>query len=77
MVDLSDLDMVDFDIILGINLLHSCYASLNFQTCRDVFKFPSELIMEWKGGSLSPRWRLIYYLSAQRLISKDCLYRLV
>ena len=27
--DLVDLEMVDFDVILGMNWLHSCYASVN------------------------------------------------
>ena len=30
LVDLIKLEMVDFDVILGMDLLHSCYASLDF-----------------------------------------------
>ena len=30
--DLIKLDMVDFDIILGMYCLHSCYASIDYHT---------------------------------------------
>ena len=30
--DLIELDMVDFDIILGMDWLHSCYASIDCRT---------------------------------------------
>ena len=29
MVDLVELDMLDFDVILGMDLLHACYASID------------------------------------------------
>lgn len=32
LVDLIELDMVDFDVILGMYQLHSCYDSLDCQT---------------------------------------------
>ena len=31
MVDLVELDMVDFDVILGMDLLHACYASIDYR----------------------------------------------
>lgn len=37
LVDFVELDMLDFDIILGMDWLHVCYASINFRTC--VVKF--------------------------------------
>ena len=32
MADLVELDMVDFDVILGMDWLHACYASINCRT---------------------------------------------
>ena len=32
MVDLIELDMVDFNVILGIDWLHPCYASVDCRT---------------------------------------------
>lgn len=39
-MDLFELDMVDFDIILGMDWLQSCYTSLDCYTHRVVFRFP-------------------------------------
>ena len=70
LMDLFELDMVNFDIILGMDWLHSYYASLDCQTCKVVFRFPGESVIEWEGGSLDPRERFISYLRARRLIFK-------
>ena len=32
MADLVELDMVDFDVILGMDWLHACYASIDCRT---------------------------------------------
>ena len=47
MVDLIELDMVHFDVILGMDL-HACYASVNSRTRFVKFHFPNELVSEWK-----------------------------
>jgi len=41
--DLIKLDMVDFDIILGVDLLYSCYASIDCRSYVVKFQFPNEL----------------------------------
>lgn len=76
LVDLFELDMVDFNIILGIDWLDSCYASLDCLINKVILRFPSEPIIEWEGCSLAARGRFIYYLRARRLISKRCFYHL-
>lgn len=46
LVDLFELYMVDFDVILRMDWLNSCYPSLDFQTRKVVFKFPNELVID-------------------------------
>ena len=48
-VDLIELDMVDFNVILGMDLLHPCFASKNCIT-RVKFQFPNEPILECEDG---------------------------
>lgn len=37
LVDLIELDMLDFNVIMEIDCIHSCYASLDCQTQRVSF----------------------------------------
>ena len=69
--------MVDFDVILGMNLLHYCYASVDFRTRIVQFQFPDKPILKLKGSSLAPMGKFISYLKATERISKGYLYRLV
>ena len=46
MPDLVELDMVDFDVILGMDWLHACYASVNYRTRVIKFQFPNDLVIE-------------------------------
>ena len=75
--DLVELEMVDFDVILGMDWLHSCYASVNCITTIVRFQFPDEPILEWKGSILAPMGRFISYLKDRKMISKGYLYHLL
>ena len=44
--NLVELEMVDFDVILGIDWLHSCYASVDCRTRIVLFQFLDEPILE-------------------------------
>ena len=41
-VELVELDMIDFDIILGMYWLHACFAYIDCQTRVVKFNFPNE-----------------------------------
>ena len=47
-VKLVELNMVDFDVFLGMNWLHACFASISCRTRVIKFNFPNEPILEWK-----------------------------
>ena len=47
--DLVELEMLNFDIIIGMNWLHSAYANIDCRTREVKFQIPSEPVLEWKG----------------------------
>ena len=51
--------MVDFDVILGMDWLHSYYALVNCRTRIVRFPFQDEPILEYEGSSLAPMGRFI------------------
>ena len=74
---LVELDMLDFDIILGMDWLHACFASIDCRTRVVKFNFPNKPVVEWKGENSIPRGRIIPYLKAYKMISKGCLCHIV
>ncbi|XP_070032621.1 uncharacterized protein [Nicotiana tomentosiformis] len=46
--NLIELDMVEFDVIMGMDWLASCYASVDGRSKMFRFQFPGEPILEWK-----------------------------
>ncbi|XP_033509762.2 uncharacterized protein [Nicotiana tomentosiformis] len=71
--DLIELEMVDFDVIMGMDCLSSCYVMLDCRAKIVKFQFPNEEVLDWKGSSASLVGKFISYLKAQRMISKGCL----
>src|SRR5688572_17063400 len=69
--------MVDFDIILGMDWLHSAYANIDCRTREVKFQLPYELILDWKGNDVVVKGRFISCLKARKLISKGYLYHIV
>ena len=49
MVDLIELDMVDFDVILGMDLLASCHSTLDFHNKVVKFDMLGELTIVLQG----------------------------
>ena len=55
LVDLVELDMFNFDMILGMDWLHAFFASINYRTRVVKFQFPKEPIYSGWGEILCQR----------------------
>nr|XP_009792465.1 PREDICTED: uncharacterized protein LOC104239518 [Nicotiana sylvestris] len=75
--DLIELEMVDFDVIMGMDWLYSCFSKLDCRTRVMRLKFLNEPVIEWKGNGVVPKGRFISYLKASKMIRKGCIYHLV
>ncbi|XP_059288969.1 uncharacterized protein LOC132042445 [Lycium ferocissimum] len=75
--DLFKLEMVDFDVIIGMDWLSESYENVDCRHKFVRFKFHNELLIVWKGEIAKPRGMFISYLKAHKMISKGCIYHLV
>ncbi|XP_070046833.1 uncharacterized protein [Nicotiana tomentosiformis] len=77
MANLIELGIVDFDLIMGMDWLYSCFSKLDCRTRTVRIEFPNESVIEWKGDDVVPKYRFISYLKATMMINKGCIYHLV
>ena len=75
--DLVELAMHDFDVILGIDWLHSCYACLDCRSRVVRFLFPNEEELVWQGYNSSHPNPLISNLMGNKMMSKGLLCHIV
>ncbi|WMV07799.1 hypothetical protein MTR67_001184 [Solanum verrucosum] len=76
-VDLVEFDTLDFDIILKMDWLYSCYASLDCRNRLITFKVPNKPIMSWGKGNYVLKGQSISCLKSRKMISKGCIHHLV
>ena len=77
MADLVELDIVDFDVILGMDWFHSCYALIDCRTRVYNFQIPNDPVIELTSSSSVPKGSFISYLKVRKLVSKGCNYNFV
>ena len=76
MADLVELYMVDFDVIVGIDYLNSCYASIDFRYRVVKFQITNVPLIEWSSSAV-PKGHFILYLKAKKFILDGCIYHFV
>ncbi|XP_070003045.1 uncharacterized protein [Nicotiana sylvestris] len=72
-VDLLLLDMVDFDVILGIDWLSHYHAILYYHAKTVILALPGLHRLEWRGTPSHCTSMVISYMKAQRMVAKGCL----
>ncbi|XP_070039486.1 uncharacterized protein [Nicotiana tomentosiformis] len=77
LADLNELEIMEFDIIMSMTWLDSCYATVDCWKKVVCFNFPGEPTLEWWGGIAEPKRKFISYLKARKIIMKGCFYHLV
>ena len=60
--------MLDFDKILGMDLLHKCYATIDYRNRAVRFQLLNELKIKWEGRALSTTTQIVQILSKQYVI---------
>ncbi|XP_070021008.1 uncharacterized protein [Nicotiana sylvestris] len=76
-VDLPLLDMVDFDVILGMDWLSAYNAVLDCHAKNVTLALPGFPRLEWRGTPGHSTSRVISYMKARRMVEKGCFTYLV
>ena len=77
MTELIELDMVEFDFILGMDWLNDYYASIDCRTRVIKSQIPNYEVIEWCSSLVVPKGCFISYRKSRNLVSKGCIYNLV
>ncbi|XP_070002240.1 uncharacterized protein [Nicotiana sylvestris] len=72
-VDLLLLDMIDFEIILGMDYLSPHHVVLDCYARTITVVMPRLPRLEWKGFAVDTSSRVISFLKARKMIEKGCL----
>ena len=69
--------MNEINIILGMDWIHKCYATIDYRNWAVRFQFLNELELEQEGSSSIPTGQIVSNLKANKMLSKEYLYNLV
>ncbi|XP_070032325.1 uncharacterized protein [Nicotiana tomentosiformis] len=72
-VDLLLLNMIDFEVILGMDWLSPYHAILDCHDKTITLAMPEIPRLEWKGSLVSTASRVISFLKARYMVEKGCL----
>ena len=70
--DLLVLEMVDLDIILGMDWLASCHATVDCRSKKIKFEMPGEPPFELYGDGAPNGTGIIFALTARQLLNAGC-----
>ncbi|XP_070030456.1 uncharacterized protein [Nicotiana sylvestris] len=72
-VDLLLLDMLDFEVILGMDWLSPYHTGLDCHAKTVSLTMPRLTRLEWKGSTVNTFGRVISFLKARHMVEKGCL----
>ncbi|XP_075103697.1 uncharacterized protein LOC142178267 [Nicotiana tabacum] len=67
------LDMIDFDILIGMDWLSFCYTIIDCHAKIVKFEIPNDLSFVLKWGQVPETCKVVYFMKDQRLLKKGCL----
>ncbi|XP_070025999.1 uncharacterized protein [Nicotiana sylvestris] len=73
LADLIVLDMIDFDMLMGMDWLSSCYAIVDCHAKIVKFEIPNEPSFILRGSQVPETCKIVSFMKAQGLIKKGCL----
>ncbi|XP_075108850.1 uncharacterized protein LOC142180697 [Nicotiana tabacum] len=73
LVDLIVLDIIDFDMLMGMDWLSFCYAIVNCHAKIVKFEIPNEPSFILRRSQVPDTCKIVSFMKAQRLLKKGCL----
>ncbi|XP_070026314.1 uncharacterized protein [Nicotiana sylvestris] len=73
LADLIVLDMIDFDMLMGMDWLSSCYDIVDCHANIVKFEIPNEPSFILRGSQVPEPCKIVSFMKAQRLLKKGCL----
>ena len=70
--DLVLLDVIDFDVILGIDWLSQHYATVDCRRKVVIFRIPNDEKFKFVGDKSSAPQNLIFAITARKILRKGC-----
>ena len=64
MADLVKLDILHFNVVLGLHRFHASYASFDCTAVIIKFQFPNEQVLKWKKNLVVPKGLILYLFRA-------------